>query len=73
MGCGASKTHTYAAETAAEVREAMESRMTVCVPGTSVSPSDYTILGLLGDGALGRVYLCDIPDGSSCALKVMSK
>ena len=73
MGCGASKTHTYAAEAAAEVREAMESRMTVCVPGTSVSPSDYTIVGLLGDGALGRVYLCDIPDGASCALKVMSK
>ena len=45
----------------------------MCVPGTSVSPADYTIVGLLGDGALGRVYLCDIPDGTSCALKVMSK
>lgn len=83
MGCGASTAQSDASDPAVEYRESVrptgsdrdsiEPRMTVCVPGTSVSPADYTIVGLLGDGALGRVYLCDIPDGTSCALKVMSK
>jgi len=48
-------------------------RATICVAGTPVSPLEYTIVGLLGDGALGRVYLCDVGGGQSCALKVMSK
>lgn len=77
MGCGTSKIQTYKQESRTELRGSADGsigrRTTVCVPGTSVSPSDYTIVGLLGDGALGRVYLCDMSDGVSCALKVMSK
>jgi serine/threonine protein kinase len=69
MGCGASRQAAYGTD----LRCTMQARPTVCVPHTSVSPADYTIVGLLGDGALGRVYLCDHPGGSSCALKVMSK
>lgn len=67
MGCGASSAGGLE-------RPALVPRATVCVHGTPVSPVDYTIVGLLGDGALGRVYLCDRGGGaSSCALKVMSK
>lgn len=78
MGCGAStsqaaQTPTIERRETMEDRDTVESRETICVAGTPASPSDYTIVGLLGDGALGRVYLCDLPDGTSCALKVMSR
>eukprot|EP01043_Picozoa_sp_COSAG02_P074094 COSAG02_NODE_14678_length_1249_cov_1.105217_2_plen_199_part_00 len=72
MGCGASSAHSDSiAVHDGEVL--VQPRRTVVSPGASVQPADYTIVGLLGDGAMGRVYLCDKPDGSSCALKVMSK
>ncbi len=72
MGCGASSAHSDSI--AVHDGEALvQPRRTVVSPGASVQPADYTIVGLLGDGAMGRVYLCDKPDGSSCALKVMSK
>lgn len=70
MGCGASSAHSVALD---DEEAAVQPRNTVLRPGTSVQPADYTIIGLLGDGAMGRVYLCDKPGGSSCALKVMSK
>ncbi len=70
MGCGASSAHSI---TPYGEEEVVHPRNNVVLPGTSVQPADYTIVGLLGDGAMGRVYLCDKPDGSTCALKVMSK
>ena len=64
MGCGASS----AAEFDAATTPMNGSKILL-----AENPSDYTIVGLLGDGALGRVYLCDLPSGQSCALKVMSR
>eukprot|EP01043_Picozoa_sp_COSAG02_P087039 COSAG02_NODE_24385_length_690_cov_0.866328_1_plen_64_part_10 len=64
MGCGASSAHSV---TPYGEEEEAGPRLTVVRPGTSVQPADYTIVGLLGDGAMGRVYLYDKPDGSSCA------
>ena len=67
MGCGASKPQL---PQAADVQEAVRPRASVYNPTASVKPADYTIVGLLGDGAVGRVYLCDVPGGSSVALKL---